>query len=121
MVTIPRSRPNVQKRALDLFSGSGSVGQRLREWGYEVTSLDNDPAADATFHTDVMKWPYKKLFPPKYFDLIAAGVPCQEYSVAKTVGTRDLASADKLVRKTIEVLEYFRQSAGGLKTLVTVF
>ena len=49
---------------------------------------------------------YKKSSPPGYFDIVAAGVPCQEYSVAKTVGQRNLKLADRIVKKTLEIIFY---------------
>jgi hypothetical protein len=55
-----------------------------------------------------MQWEYWRDFAPKNFDLVAASVPCNEYSVAKKVGVRDMESADKLVRKTLEIIEYLR-------------
>ena len=108
IVVEPRELPHFEKRALDLFSGSGSVGQRLSEWGYSIVSVDNSPAASATHTVDILRWPYRKLYPPGYFDIVAAGVPCQEYSRAKTVGERDLELADKIVRKTLEIIQYLQ-------------
>ena len=34
-------------------------------------------------------------------------MPCNEYSCAKKVGVRDMHAADQIVRKTLEVIEYF--------------
>ena len=65
--------------ALDLFSGTGSVGDRLKELGYNVISLDIDPKTNPTFPVDIMDWEYKE-YPPGYFKVIAASVPCTEYS-----------------------------------------
>ena len=60
-------KPKFQKRALDLFSGTGSVGQRLKEWGYEVISVDINPNAGADICTDVLRWSVQKIFPPRLF------------------------------------------------------
>ena len=50
--------------------------------------------------------------------LVAASVPCNEYSQAKKVGVRDMESADKLVRKTLEIfLNTCALKSGGLKIL----
>jgi site-specific DNA-cytosine methylase len=46
--------------------------------------------------------------PAKPFQLISAGPPCEEYSITKTVGRRDVGKADKLVRKTLEIIKYFQ-------------
>ena len=95
-------------KALDLFSGTGSVGDRLRELGYDVVSLDIDPNRRPTIVTNVLAWEYAKDFSPGYFSVIAAGVPCNEYSPAKTIGHRKLDYADKLVQKTIEIINFFQ-------------
>ncbi len=95
------------RRALDLFSGTGSVGQRLKEWGFEVHSLDVDPNSCAEICVDIIKWKYRNVYPPHFFDLIVAGVPCQEYSRAKTVGIKNYKLADSLVKKTLEIIDYF--------------
>ena len=34
-------------------------------------------------------------------------MPCTEYSQAKTVGNRDLDLADRLVRRTVDIIKYF--------------
>ena len=47
------------------------------------------------------------IYPTGYFDLVAAGVPCTEYSQAKTKGERNLDLADRLVRRTVDVIKYF--------------
>ena len=100
-----------KKRALDLFSGSGAISRQLERWGYEVTSLDTDATLQPTIPTDIMKWDFKKVFPPGYFNLIAAGVPCTEYSQAKTVGVRDLETADAIVQRVLKIIHYFQPKA----------
>ena len=47
------------KRALDLFSGTGSVSRELENQGFHVTSLDIDPRAHATHTCNILKWEYK--------------------------------------------------------------
>ena len=54
-------------KALDLFSGTGSVGDRLRELGYDVVSLDIDPNRRPTIVTNVLAWEYAKDFPRDIF------------------------------------------------------
>ena len=94
-------------RVLELFSGTGSVGDVCRRMGCEVTSLDRDMPAD--IQTDMMNWDYRPL-PPGSFDFIWASPPCTEYSVAKTVGVRKLDEANAVVRRTIEIIRYFNPS-----------
>ena len=78
-------------------------------------SLDIDPNRRPTIVTDVLTWDYAKDYTPGYFSVIAAGVPCNEYSTAKTIGHRNLDYADKLVEKTLEIIHFFNHSFGGLK------
>ena len=59
----------------------------------------------------------KKYYKPGDFALKAAGVPCTEYSVAKTTGSAwDLEKADRLVIKTLEIIAFFGQKDGGSRT-----
>ena len=85
---------------LDLFSGTGSVGQRLKVLGYDVISVDLDPRTNTTFHEDVMEWEYRQ-FSPGYFRVVAASVPCAEYSLAKTTAPRNFERADNLVQRVL--------------------
>ena len=91
-------------KLLELFSGTGSVGDVARELGYEVISLDRD--MEATIKTDIMDWD-PHVYPSGYFDVIWASPPCTEYSRAKTTGVRDIEGANKIVQKTLDILEYF--------------
>ena len=90
-----------------MFSGTGSVGDRLREWGYEVVSLDIDRNRKPDIVIDIMSCNYADFFAQGHFQVIAAGVPCNEYSTAKTIGTRDLEYADRLVEKTLEIIRFY--------------
>jgi len=91
-------------RLLELFSGTGSVGKVATQLGFEVISLDRDMPAD--IQKDIMDWNYK-VYEPKQFDVIWASPPCTEYSKAKTVGVRDIEGANKVVQRTLDILEYF--------------
>ncbi len=59
-------------KVLELFSGTGSVGNACREFGFEVISLDRDMEAD--INADIMDWDYR-VFHPKHFDLVRASPP----------------------------------------------
>lgn len=102
------SNHNRVLRALDLFSGTGSVGAQLSKWGFQVKSLDKDPKCKADICLDILSWDYKRAHPTGWFQVICASVPCEEYSSAKTVQARNLDKADLLVRKVLEIVDYFR-------------
>ncbi len=72
------------RRALDLFSGTGAVGRHLDKLGFEVTTLDGDKNFNPDICVNILEWDYKQ-YPSRYFRHISAGVPCTEYSRAKTV------------------------------------
>ena len=90
-------------RVLELFAGTGSVGDVCRRLGHEVISLDRDLHAD--IECDIMDWDYR-VFEPKYFDFIWASPPCTEYSIAKTVGSRKLEEANRITQNTLEIIAY---------------
>ena len=92
------------KMFLDLFSGSGSVGEVAKELGYTVISLDRD--MEAEIQIDIMDWDYSD-FPKGFFDVIWASPPCTEYSRAKTTAPRDIEGANEVVQTNLYILEYF--------------
>ena len=80
-------------RLLELFAGTGSVGRAFADEGWEVTSLYINPGH--TIKCDIMLWD-PATYPRDLFDCIHASPPCTEYSIAKTVGVRDLEKADAI-------------------------
>ncbi len=101
---MPPRRPKM----LDLFSGTGSVGDVFRRHGYEVISLENRAAAKPDIFVDIRDWNFRQQFAPGEFDVIAEGVPCLEYSTALTTRPRKLEEEDALVEKTLEVIDYMQ-------------
>jgi C-5 cytosine-specific DNA methylase len=91
-------------KLLELFSGTGSVGNYARILNIDVTSLDRDLPAD--IQIDIMDWDYRTAYEPHHFDIIWASPPCTEYSVAKTVGVRDIEGSNKVVQRTLDIIEY---------------
>ena len=93
-------------RLLELFSGTGSVGNVFKDHGWEVVSLDRDMAAD--IRTDIMDWDYTNSgYEPGYFDVIWSSPPCTEYSRAKSVGVRKIAEANLVVERTWDIIAHF--------------
>ena len=94
-------------RLLELFSGTGSIGVAFEKRGFEVTSVDIDPKANATFTCDILDFDYRQ-FAPGTFDVVWGSPPCTMYSRARTTAKtpRDLEGADRLVAKTREIIGY---------------
>ncbi len=90
---------------LELFSGTGSIGNSFRKRNNKVISLDIDGKFDAEIVCDILNFDYTKL--PWTPDIIWSSPPCTEYSRAKTTGQRNLELADRLVTKFIEIRDYF--------------
>jgi len=98
-------------RLLSLFSGTGAIERPFREAGWEVQSLDVEGSHGATIVADILTWDYSTE-PP--CDVLTAGVPCENYSIANTRGVRLLSFADSLVRKTWEIIQHFERLNPGL-------
>ena len=92
-------------KLLELFSGTKSVGKVAERLGYEVTSLDLILPAD--INIDILDWDYT-IYPTGYFDVVWASPPCTEYSRAKTTGVRKIDYANSIVKKTLEIIDYFQ-------------
>ena len=95
-------------RLLELFSGTGSVRKAVGHQFDEVISIDILPKFNPTETADILLWDYKK-YPPGYFDAVWASPPCTEYSKLKYMSSapRNLALADSIVQRTLEIIEYF--------------
>ena len=69
-------------RLLELFSGTGSIGNAFAAHGWDVVSLDKDPKTDATTHEDISTWDYTAYL-PRHFDAMCASPCCTHYSCAR--------------------------------------
>ena len=81
---------------LELFSGTGSMGNAFRQIGWEVISADINPETIATINLDVRELTAEMVGQP---DLMWASPVCTEYSRARTTAKtpRDLEWTDSLV------------------------
>ena len=111
-------------RVLELFSGSGSVGKVCKSKGWEVVSLD---LKGADINISILDWDYKKDYKVGDFDIIWGSPPCDTFSKCRRcwIGRKIKAFGDEivtaemldndmiknglpLVRKTQEIIEYFK-------------
>lgn len=103
-------------RTLELFSGTQSFSKAAS--GYDTTTVDLLPLFEPSIVADILTWEYT-IFPPGHFDIIWASPPCTDYSKAKTHGVRNLALADSLVKKTLEIIDYFKPRAWFIENVGT--
>ena len=86
---------------LELFAGTGSIGRAFTDIGWQVTSVDLDPKAKATYTADVTTWE-----PPEgvVFDCVWSSPPCTEFSRALTSRPRDLDAGLRIARRTLQLI-----------------
>ena len=95
-------------RALDLFSGQGSWRDAFLLMGYDVVTMDKSPRFHPQICCDILKWKYWEDFKPGDFEVISASVPCEHYSTARSTSPRNLPRANRIVRKTLEIIAYLK-------------
>ena len=97
-------------RLLELFSGTKSVSKAVGKQFNEIISVDIINKNNPTYCTDILEWDYKQ-YPVGYFDTIWASPPCTEYSIilcGRPDRQRNLELANKIVLRTIEIIDYFK-------------
>tara|TARA_R110002050_G_scaffold45013_1_gene106962 strand:- start:311 stop:1060 length:750 start_codon:yes stop_codon:yes gene_type:complete len=105
---------------LELFSGTGSVGKVCENLGWNVVSVDLE--LPATHECDIMDFDYKQ-YPKDYFSICWGSPPCTDYSklqdsfigrkrkgviYTKEIQEKEMDESDKLVLKTLEIIDYFK-------------
>ena len=93
-------------KVLELFKGTGSIGDAFEKLGWEVISVDMVAKFKPTHVSNILSFEYQQ-YPPDHFDFVWASPPCTEFSIAKTTGTRDIPGATRVVEKTLEIIRYF--------------
>ena len=104
----PSREISSKPRMLDLFSDSGSVAEFFSEQGFDTFTVDYDPKFQPDIQVDILAWEYWTVFPPGFFDVIGCCPPCTEFSQAMTRRDRDFPYADSLVKKGLEIIQYFQ-------------
>ena len=95
-------------KIFELFAGTGSLAKVARARGHEVTTLDICPKHSPTICVNILEWDPSETYAPDHFFLIHASCPCENFSRARTTGgPRNLDHADKLVKRALEIFDYF--------------
>jgi len=96
-------------KLLELFSGTGSIGNIARLNGWEVVSLD---LKNATINTNILDWDYT-IYEPGHFDIIWASPPCDTFSKLQyALKTREQMIENinnkglPILHKTLEIINY---------------
>ena len=97
---------------LELFCGTKSIGKVFDANGFDVISVDMLEKFEPTICKNVLDLTpeaiIEKLPANSKIDVIWASPPCTQYSKLRTQGgPRDLAGADKIVMKVLDLVKYF--------------
>ena len=90
------------KQTIELFSGTKSVSETLKENGFKIFTLDNNPKTKPDLCKDILKVGIDEF--PKDIFFLWASPPCIDYSHAKRTGTSYIELSNMLVIKTISLI-----------------
>ena len=90
------------KQTIELFSGTKSVSETLKENGFKTFTLDNNFKTKPDLCKDILKVSISD-FPNNIFFLWASP-PCVDYSHAKRTGTSYIELSNMFVIKTISLI-----------------
>jgi hypothetical protein len=103
---------------LELFKGTGSIGEYFSSRGNTVISLDILKKFKPTHCVDILEWDYK-VYPVGHFEIIWASPECKVYSSLQQmhIGRKWTSQAhldetrlehSKYVKKVLEIIDYFK-------------
>jgi hypothetical protein len=102
---------------LELFSGTKSMSHVASRIGFSTVTVDIDPATDPDICVDICDWHYASAGLGS-FDFIHCSPPCEELSICKTNGERDIEGATAIANRMRTVIDYFRRL--NPRALVTI-
>jgi len=106
---------------LELFCGTKSIGKCCEQLGWNSVSVDLEKKFNPTHLCNILDFDYKQ-YDKDYFDIIWASPPCTNYShlqncflgrkrkgviYTKEIQEAEMKEDDKLVLKTLEIINYF--------------
>ena len=103
---------------MDMFCGTGSVAKVAQRLGYDVRTLDIEDESHIDYCVDILDFDYKAAFADWLPDVIWASPPCTYYSCANTRGERNIRLANRIVRKTLEIIQWVNSRNSDLLWIV---
>lgn len=93
-------------KVLELFCGTKSFTKIVELEGHMTFTVDFDDKFKPDLCKDILELNENDI--PFRPDIVWASPPCTEYSIAKTRGVRDLDYADRVVEKTLELIDILK-------------
>ena len=102
---------------LELFSGSGIMAETFNEYGFNTTTIDNDPKRNPDYCIDISKGLPDELM--KHYYVIWASPPCTRMSINshlrkhwnpdKTPRSKECKDSYNLIRYTLYLIQKLNQ------------